>query len=92
MCQIMPIGLITRWDLDSETSSITHRRKKTHSFEKMAAPISNERYQIAKTRAFLKQADKKKQTASASALVDFVVIATLCLTPWVASATFVSVK
>ena len=35
MCQPMPNGLFTRWDLDSETSKFTPRQNKTHSFEYM---------------------------------------------------------
>ena len=35
MCQPMPTGLYTRWDLNSETGSITPRQNKTRSFEKM---------------------------------------------------------
>ena len=33
MCQPMPTGLYTRWDLDSETSRFTPRQNKTRSFE-----------------------------------------------------------
>ena len=33
MCQPMPIGLYTRWDMDSETSRFTRRQNKTRSFE-----------------------------------------------------------
>ena len=36
MCQPMPTGLYTRWDLDSETSRFTTRQNKTRSFENMA--------------------------------------------------------
>ena len=35
MCQPMPAGLYTRWDIDSETSRFTPRQNKTRSFEKM---------------------------------------------------------
>ena len=35
MCQPMPIGLYTRWDIDSETSRYTPRQNKTHGFENM---------------------------------------------------------
>ena len=35
MCQLMPTGIYTRWDLDSETSRFTPRQKKTRSFENM---------------------------------------------------------
>ena len=33
MGQLMPTGLYTRWDIDSETSSFTPRQNKTPSFE-----------------------------------------------------------
>ena len=33
MCQQMPTGLYTRWDIDSETSRFTPRQNKTRSFE-----------------------------------------------------------
>ena len=35
MCQPMPTGLYTRWDIDSETSRFTPRENKTRSFENM---------------------------------------------------------
>ena len=35
MCQPMPTGLYTRWDIDSETSRFTPRQNKTRSFENM---------------------------------------------------------
>ena len=35
MCQPMPTGPYTRWDLDSETSRFTPRQNKTRSFEIM---------------------------------------------------------
>ena len=35
MCQLMPTGLYTRWDFDSETSRFTTRQNKTRSFENM---------------------------------------------------------
>ena len=35
MCQPMPTGLYTRWDLDSETSRFTPRQNKTRSLEIM---------------------------------------------------------
>ena len=35
MCQPMPTGLCTRWDLDSETSRFTPRQNKTGSCENM---------------------------------------------------------
>ena len=35
MCQPMPTGLYSRWDLVSETSRLIPRQNKTRSFEKM---------------------------------------------------------
>ena len=35
MCQPMPTGLYTRWDINSETSRFTPRQNKTRSFENM---------------------------------------------------------
>ena len=35
ICQPMPTGLFTRWDLDSETARFTSRQNKTRSFEYM---------------------------------------------------------
>ena len=35
MCQPMPTGLYTRWDIDSETGRFTPRPNKTRSFENM---------------------------------------------------------
>ena len=35
MCQLMPTGLYTRWDFDSEPRRITPRQNKSHRFEKM---------------------------------------------------------
>ena len=35
LCQPMPTGLYTRWDLDSETDRFTPRQNKTRSFENM---------------------------------------------------------
>ena len=52
--------------------------------------ISNEQDQNVKLKASLQQADRKKLTASV--LMGFVLIATLCLKPWVAFTTFVPVK
>ena len=35
MCQHMPTGLYTRWDIDSDTGRFTPRQNKTRSFENM---------------------------------------------------------
>ena len=46
-----------------------------------SCPISNEQDQNVKLKASLQQADRRKLTASV--LMGFVLIATLCLKPWV---------
>ena len=53
-------------------------------------PTSNEQDQSVKMRASLQQADRRKMTASV--LMGFVFIATLCLKPWVAFTTSAPVK
>ena len=35
MCQPMPTGLYTRWNIDSETGRFTSRQNKTRGFEKI---------------------------------------------------------
>ena len=35
MCQLMPTGLYTRWEYDSETERFTARQNKSRSFENM---------------------------------------------------------
>ena len=55
-----------------------------------SCPISNEQDQNVKMKASLQQADRRKLTASV--LMGFVLIAILCLKPWVAFATSVPVK
>ena len=40
MCQLMPTGLYSRWDFDSEPRRITPRQNKTLSFEKMVMSYS----------------------------------------------------
>ena len=37
MCQPLPTGLYSRWDIDSETSRFTPRQNKTRSFENMVS-------------------------------------------------------
>ena len=55
-----------------------------------SCPISNEQDQKVKLEASLQQADRRKLTASV--LMGFVLIATLCLKPWDAFTTSVPVK
>ena len=53
-------------------------------------PVFNEQDQNVKLKASLKQADRRKLTALV--LMGFVLIAALCLKPWVAFTTFVPAK
>ena len=55
-----------------------------------SCPISNEQDQNVKLKASLQQADRRKLTASV--LMGFVLIGTLCWKPWVAFTTSVPVK
>ena len=55
-----------------------------------SCPISNEQDHIVKLKASLQHADSSKLTASV--LMGFVIIATLCLKPWVAFTTSAPVK
>ena len=89
MCQPMPTGLYTRWDIDSETGRFTPRQSKTRSFEIWYCLIFNEQDLIVKLRASTLQADRRKLIPSV--LMGFVLIATLCLKQWDAFTTFVPV-
>ena len=86
----MPTGLHTRWDIDSETRRFTLRQNKTRSFENMVMSYFQRTRPECEFESFLQQADRRKMTASV--LMGFVLIATLCLKPWVAFTTCVPVK
>ena len=90
MCQPMPTGLYTRWDFDSETSRFTPRQNKTRSFENVVMSYFQRTRPECKNESFLQQADRRKLTASV--LLAFVLIATLCLRPWFAFTTSVPVR
>ena len=82
MCQPMPIGLYTRWDIDSETSGFTPRQNKTLALKIWSCLIFNVQDLIVKLRASKLQADRRKLIASV--LMSFVLIEILCLKQWVA--------
>ena len=65
-------------------------KTRTAALRILSCPISNEQDQNVKLKACLQQADRRKLTASV--LMGFVLIATLCLKPWVALTTSVPVK
>ena len=89
MCQPMPTGLYTRWDIDSETGRFTLRQNKTRSFKNMVTSYF-QRTRFVKLRASTLQADRRKLITSV--LMGFVLIATLCLKQWDAFTTFVPVR
>ena len=77
MCQPMPTGLYTQWDFHSETSRLTPRQNKPAASKIWSCPISKEQDENVKLKASLQRADRRKLTASV--LIGFVLIATLCL-------------
>ena len=77
MCQPMPIGLFTRWDIDSETSRFTPPQNITRSFEKMLMSYFQRTRPDCKNESFILQTDGRKMTVSM--LMSFVLIAILCL-------------
>ena len=81
----IPVEIWTHKRVDSHLDKTRHAALKIWS-----CPISNEQDQNVKLKASLQQADRRKLTASA--LMGFVVIATLCLKQWVAFTTSVPVK
>ena len=90
MCQPLPTGFYTRWDFDSKTNRFTPRQKRPAPLRIWSCPSSNEQDQNVKLKASLQQANRRKLTASV--LMGFVHIATLCSKPWVAFTTAVPVK
>ena len=79
MCQLMPTGLCTRWDFDLESSRFKPRQNKTRSFENMVMSCFQRTWPECEIESFLKQAERRKLTASV--MMGFVLIATLCLKP-----------
>ena len=90
MCQHLPTGLYTRWDIDSETSRFTPRQNKSRSFENMVLSFFQRTRPDCKMRASTLQVDRRRLLASV--LMGFVLIAILCLKQWVAFITFDFVK
>ena len=79
MCQPMPTGLYTRWDFDSETSRFIPRQKKTRSFENTVISYFQRTRPDREIESFFTTGKKSKLTASM--LMGFALIATLCLKP-----------
>ena len=90
MCQPTPTGLYTRWDLDSQTVTFTPRQNKTRSFENMVLSYFQRKRTESEIESFFTTSRRKK--IDASVLMGFVLIATVCLKPWVALTTSVPVK
>ena len=90
MRQPMPTCLYPRWEFDSETSKFTPRQNKTRSFENMVMCYFQRTRPECEIESFFTTGRQKKLTASV--LMGFVLIATLCLKPWVAFTTSAPVK
>ena len=91
MGQPMPIGLYTRWDLNSETGRFTPQKETRPAAMKMWSNISfEEKDQNVKLKASIQQAHKRKLTNSV--FMGFILIATLCSKQWVAFTTSVPLK
>ena len=90
MCQPMPTGLYTRWDVDSETGRFTPRQNKTRSFENMVLSYFQRTRPGCKIESFYNKAGRRKLIASV--LMGFVLNAILCLKQRVAFTNFVPVK
>ena len=90
MCQPVPTGLYTRWDIDSETGRISPRQNKTRSFENLVKSYFQGTRPDCKIESFYTTGRQKKLIASV--LMGFVLIAILCLKQCVAFTTFVPVK
>ena len=84
ICQPMPTGLFTQWDFDSETSRFMPRQNKTRSFENMVMSYFQRTKPECEIESFLTGRQK-----TASVFMGFVLIATLCLKPYVAFSTSV---
>ena len=61
MCQHMPTGLYTRWDLDPETSRFAPRQNKTRSFENMFITFSRRQRHESVIERFLTTGRQKKK-------------------------------
>ena len=90
MFQPLITGLYTRRNLDSETGKLTPRQNKTSSFENMVMSYLQRTRPDCEIESFLTTSRQKK--VSASVLMGFVLIETLCFKPWVAFTTSVFVK
>ena len=90
MCQPMPTGFL-RVRISIHRQIVLHLDKtRPIALNIWSFSIISEQDQIAKSRASLQQAHRKK--LAASVLMAFFLLATLCLKPWAAFITFVSVK
>ena len=84
MCPCLP--LLTRVGISMQKRVDSHLDKtRPAALTRWSCLISNEQDQKVKFKASLQQADRRKLTASV--LMGFVLIATLCLKPWVAFTT-----
>ena len=81
MCQSMPIGLYTRWELDSETGNFKRRQNKMRSFRNMVMSYFQRVRPQCKVEIFYATGRQKKIHIL---LMTFLDTSTLCLKLWVA--------
>ena len=92
MCQRMPTGLYTRWDLDSKTSNFTPGKNKTRSFENMVMSYFQQTRPECKTESFFTTSRQKRiDCFSVDGFCSYCNTA-LCSNPWVAFITSIPVK
>ena len=60
MCQLLPTGLFSRWDIDSETSRFTPRQNKIRSFENMVMSYFQRTRPDSKNESFYTTGRQKK--------------------------------
>ena len=90
MCQLVPTGLYTRWDIASGRTRFIPQQDKTCSFENMVMSYFQRTRPECEIESFVTTGRQKK--IDCFSVDGFFLIATLCLKPWVAFTTSVLVK
>ena len=80
MCQAMPTGLYTRWELDSESGKFKPRQNKTRNFENMVVSYFQRGRPQLKWKVSTRRVHRKKLMHSV--LMAFLDTVTLCLKLW----------
>ena len=80
MCQAMPTGLYTSWELDSDSGNFKPRQNKTRSFENMVMSYFQTAKPQCKLESFYTTGTEKKMLHTV--LMAFLGTATLCFKLW----------